>query len=53
MDKGTVDAFKEAERMTVAKIDVKPEFAEIVKACNVPVTDGKVTRDHLPKPGRS
>jgi hypothetical protein len=49
MEKGTVDAFKEAERMTVAKIDVKPEFADLLKSCNVPVSDGKVTRDNLAK----
>jgi hypothetical protein len=49
MDKGTADAFKEAERMMLPKIEVKPEFADLLHSCNVPVVDGRVTRDNLAK----
>ena len=49
MDKGTVDAFKEVERMRTPKVEVKPEFAEFLGPCNVKVQDGKVSRDGLVK----
>ena len=49
MMKGTADAHKEAERMIKPKVDVKPEFIEYLKAANVPIVDGKVTRDGLVK----
>ena len=49
MIKGTVDARREAERMIRPMIEVKPEFAELLKNANVPITDGKCTRDGLVK----
>jgi hypothetical protein len=49
MVKGTADAHKEAERMVKPMIDVKPEYGDILKACNVKITDGKVTRDGMVK----
>jgi len=49
MQKGTVDAHKEVERMISPKIAVRPEFAELIQACNVKITDGKITRDGLIK----
>jgi hypothetical protein len=49
MQKGTADAHKEADRMSVPMVAVKPEFAEYLRASNVPIVDGKVTRDGLVK----
>jgi hypothetical protein len=49
MIKGTVDAHKEAERMVRPLIEVKPEWAEILKASRVPIVDGKVSRDGMVK----
>jgi hypothetical protein len=49
MIKGTVDAHREAERMVKPMVEVKPEYAEYLQAANVPIRDGKVTRDGLVK----
>jgi hypothetical protein len=49
MLKGTADPHKEADRMSIPMIQVKPEYAEYLKASNVPIKDGKVTRDGLIK----
>lgn len=49
MMKGTADAQVEATRMIKPLVDVKPEFAEYVRAANVPITNGKITRDGLVK----
>jgi hypothetical protein len=49
MQKGTADAHKEADRMSVPMVPVRPEFAEYLRASNVPIVDGKVTRDGLVK----
>jgi hypothetical protein len=49
MQKGTADAHREADRMVKPLIPVKPEFAEFLRASNVPIVDGKVTRDGLIK----
>lgn len=49
MQKGIVDAHKEAMRMSKPMIEVKPEHAELLRACNVKVVNGKVTRDGMGK----
>jgi len=49
MQKGLVDVHKEAERMVKPLVEVKPEFAEIIKGCNIKVENGKISRDNLVK----
>jgi hypothetical protein len=49
MVKGLVDIHKEAERMVKPMVEVKPEFVEILKGCNIKVENGKVSRDNLVK----
>jgi soluble cytochrome b562 len=49
MQKGTVDAHKEAERMVKPMIDVKPEYHDLLRACNVRIVNGKITRDGMAK----
>ncbi len=49
MVKGTVDAHREAERMIKPMVEVKPEFAELLRNPRVPIIDGKRTRDGIVK----
>ena len=49
MQKGLVDAHKEAERMVKPIIPVDGKLAELAGACKVRVVDGKVSRDGMVK----
>ncbi len=49
MIKGTVDAHREAERMSKPMVEVKPEFAELLKSARVPIVNGKCTREGIIK----
>ena len=50
MMKGTADPQKEADRMSKPMVALKPEFVDLMKGCNVRISeDGKVPREGLVK----
>ena len=49
MDDGLVDAHMELQKMTVPYIPVSDAMGALAQACNVPIIDGKVTREGLAK----
>ena len=49
MQKGIAPAEGEAKRMVQPCVPVTPEIQEYAKACNVPVVDGKVSRNGAEK----
>jgi predicted nuclease with TOPRIM domain len=49
MMKGIADSHEEAKRMVTPSITVTPEVMQFAKACNVQVTDGKISRDGASK----
>lgn len=49
MEDNLVDAHSEVQKMTVPYIPVTTAMGELAKACNVPIVNGKVTREGLAK----
>jgi hypothetical protein len=51
LDDNLVDAHGELRKMTIPYISIKDnaKMCEMAKACNVPIVDGKVTREGLSK----
>jgi hypothetical protein len=49
MQKGLADSHEEARRMINPSITVTPIVAELASSCNVPIIDGKISRDGAAK----
>lgn len=49
MLKGLADGHEEARRMATPTIKVSAEMVDLVKACNIPIYDGKMSRNDAQK----